>query len=304
MNASTTPDAPAAPEPAELLRGLAAFAGVADFSVSKDGVNPHFNYSYMTEPALFAAARSALAASGLSATISFENGMHEIVTTYDRETGNEKPNIMATVTARLTIRDVVGNSVECLAYGQGIDPADKAYAKAMTMAAKYVVQKAFMIGVDSDDTDSQNADPVRRRSGGSRAAAGGGVASEKQIKFATDLVKRAHLDKAMPNPDQALLRLLRHELKKEVALDAPTAAVIAAIDKGAMTSLIDKLQTVKPAAAGTVWDRVAAWEVEQGISSDMTPGGGEAATDMPPANPEGQPINENPQPVGDDDIPF
>src|SRR5665213_3794636 len=168
------------PPRAALLVGLAAFAAAEDLSVGKDGTNPHFGYSYMTEPALFTAARAALAANGLSGTISFEQGSHDIVATFDKD-GNERPQILASVAARLTIRDQDGNQVECVAYGQGLDPADKAMAKAQTMASKYVCQKALMIAVEADDADASHAGSVQR--GGMS-----GTASEKQLAFACSLV--------------------------------------------------------------------------------------------------------------------
>lgn len=265
----TVPDNP-------LLVGLASFAGSEALSVGKDGENKHFGYRFMTEPSLFEAARQALAAAGLSATISFEGGMHESIITVNKD-GKESPAIMATVTARLTIRDQSGHQVEATAYGQGVDPADKAYAKAMTMASKYCVQKGLLIGVEADDTDGGDSGTVR---GGMT-----GVASEKQLGFLCGLIKKVGIDGG--NAERMALRLAR--------MAGDSATEFAKISKAAASDLIERLQKVEknPAAAAVIAERLAAFETERGYSADP-------AADAAPL----APIDPNPQTIPGSDVPF
>lgn len=273
MNATT----PAA----DILTGLASLAAADDLSVGKDGFNKHFGYGYMTEAALFTAARAALAEAGMSATLSFENGHHEIIPTFDKDGGRERPGILATITARLTIRDQTGNSVECTAYGQGLDTADKAYYKAMTGAAKYAVQKGLMIAVESEDTDAGNSGAVAGRSSQS-SGGGSGVASEKQLGFLASLVKKAHLIESTNQQDVEgmALRLAR--------MQGDTADAFPGMSKAAASALIEKLQVIPPHRGQEVVDKLVAWEVENGVAP---------AAPTADAQPAAAPAN-------DDDIPF
>lgn len=272
--------------PAAILAGLASFAASEELSVTKDGHNPHFNYNFATEPALFRAARAALDAAGLSATISFEGGQHEIITTtaQDRD-GNpvERTSIMATVTARLTIRDQQGNQVECTAYGQGMDPADKAYPKAQTMAAKYVCAKAFMIAIEGDDADAGDSGSVAGRQGGGSMT---GAASDKQLGFLCSLVKKGHYveSKDAPDVEHMALRLAR--------MEGDTAESFVKISKAAASSLIEKLQRIPDHRTGEVLEKLAQWEAEHGTPTAEA----EAAASATPVPPAAAP--------DDDDTPF
>lgn len=248
-----------------IYKALAGFAAADDLKVDKDGVNPHFNYNYMTEPALFNAARAALAAQGLSATISFEQGSHETVMTHNRQ-NEEVPQILATIQARLSIRDQSGHSVECFAYGQGMDPADKAYAKAMTMASKYVVQKALMIAVEADDSDSQVATGTIRRTVSS--GGGGGLASEKQLNFLAVLIKQKLGYEGAAEP--LGMRL--------AALEGQKVDMYEAIGRDTASSLIEKLQVMTPAKAPALYAKLAQFE------------GAAPAPDTPAAPSNGEPI--------------
>lgn len=267
-------------EPVELLAGLASFAAAGDLSVGKDGFNQHFNYGYMTEAALFTAARAALAEAGLSGTLSFEAGQHEVIATFNKE-GQERPGILATVTAVLTIRDAAGNQIECRAFGQGLDPADKAYYKAMTGAAKYAVQKALMIAVESDDTDSQDSGRVGNTSGGMT-----GLASEKQLGFLCSLVKKLHLA-SDGYAEGFALRLAR--------MNGDPATEFAKVSKASASSLIERLKSVEsnPAASQVITERLVAWETENGLPATVGPTQEDAAPDT-----------DHVGPVRDDDTPF
>jgi hypothetical protein len=262
---ATVPAQPQAEAPPAILAddrsvvaGLAQLATSAALTVGRDGFNPHFQYAYMTEEALFAAARAALAEAGLSGTISFEQGEHEIITTFkevDRQ-WVERPAIMATVQAKLTIRDKVGMAVDCYAYGQGIDPADKAYAKAMTMAAKYVVQKALMIAVaGGDDTDAGEGHAVGRANGG-----GSATASDKQLGFLCAMVKNV-IGTEHGETEPYAWRLARQA--------GDPADVFAKISKRVASDLIERLKKVEgnPQAGAVINERLCAWEVENGHSA-------------------------------------
>lgn len=236
------------PEENTLFVGLAKFAASAELHVGKDGVNPHFNYNYMTEPALFNAARAALAEAGLSATISFANGKHETVDGFDRN-GKPTVSIMATVEAILTIRDQHGQFAVSSAYGQGMDAADKSYAKAMTMAAKYVVQKSLMIPVDSDDTDSEGSSGVVVRN------LGGGAASDKQLGFMKKLLTEKGLTSPNGHDVEAVgLRLAR--------MQGGSYETFSRIDKAMASDLIERLMKVNDGSA--VLAKLAQWEGEHG----------------------------------------
>jgi hypothetical protein len=238
----------------DLLAGLAGLAAADDLSVGKDGFNQHFGYGYMTEAALFTAARAALAAAGLSGVLSFPSGQHETVMTLDKD-GKERPQILATVTATLTIRDQNGNHIEAVAFGQGMDPADKAYYKAMTGAAKYVVQKALMIAVESDDTDAGSGEAqVAGRTGN-------GTASDRQLGYLVSLVKKNHVGE-QADAEKTAWRLAR--------MSGDTADGFAKINKATASDIIERLKAIEdnPAAGPVVLERLVAWETEQGITPD------------------------------------
>lgn len=275
MNATAPPnDGPAAtPATDGLLPALVELSANDNLSVGKDGFNPHFNYGYMTEAALFTAARAALAEVGLSGTISFVDGAHEHITTAHRDdNGNtyERPAVMATVTAELSLRDRNGLTVQCRAFGQGVDSADKAYAKAMTMASKYVMQKALLIAVESDDTDSGNSGNVSRSSGSA-----GGAASEKQLGFLCSLVKKLHLAESSDPVDVEFTawRLGR--------MQGDNADTFAKLTKATASALIEKLKAVEdnPRAKDVILERLVAWEVENGLGAAPDAGTQAAADD-------------------------
>lgn len=286
--------------PADLPTALAALAAADALTVGADGFNPHFQYAYMTEDSLFKAARAALAEVGLSGTISFEGGQHESITTIHTDSGKEKLQTLATVTAVLAIRDTQGNQVEVRAFGQGLDPADKAYAKAMTMAAKYVVQKGLMIGVEhGDDTDAGGDAGDRKRSGGTRRASGGGggAASEKQLGFLCVLVKKGHYieDGTQDDVEHVALRLARMQAGAEGA----SITAFKQIPKGVASDLIEKLQLIPEHRAPEVLEKLAEWEAQYG-----PPTGPEGVTSAAEAAASPAPTPPAAAPSDDDDIPF
>ena len=282
---------PTEPAPStDVLVGIASFARADELNVDRDGFNPHFQYAYMTELALFAAARKVLADAGMSGMISFDDGSHELITAtvWDDKSNREveRTSVLATVVATLTVRDQKGTAVMCKAFGQGLDGADKAYAKAMTMASKYVVQKALMIGVQAnDDTDAGNSGQVQSRRGNS----GGRGASEKQLGFMCSLVKKLHLPTTNEAADVEAfaLRLAR--------MQGDPASEFAAIGGKTASDLIEKLKSVEsnPRAQEVITARLVAWETENGHAAAVEP-----------INPDPQPTNQPGEPVGDDDVPF
>jgi hypothetical protein len=275
----------------DLLAALAGLAAAESLTVGADGFNEYFSFSYMTEPSLFKAARAALAEVGLSGTISFEAGQHEQVIRQRERDNKEVPQTLATVTAVLTIRDQQGNSVECKAFGQGLDTLDKAYAKAMTMAAKYVVQKALMIGVEhGDDTDAGDAGSRR----GGRRANGDAAASDRQLGFLCSLVKKGHY---IESTDAADVEHVALRLARMQANDAALSEFVK-IPKGVASDLIEKLQVIPRHRSGEVLDKLAQWEAENG-----------APVFGGPAVPEDEPLPSNVPTVpasadDDDDVPF
>lgn len=302
MEASSAP--PADP-PADLLAALLGLTSAADLAVGADGFNPHFQYAYMTEDSLFKAARAALAEVGLSGTISFEGAQHEQVVRQSERKG-EVPQTLATITAVLTLRHASGQ-VEVRAVGQGLDPQDKAYAKAMTMAAKYAVQKGLMIAVEhGDDTDAGGNDAGgndargggRQRSsgGGQRATAGGQAASSGQLGFVCSLIRKAHLlpsgPDGAPNSEVEALALRLARMRGDSATE------FAKISKAIASDLIERLQTINPTDALEVLARLEAWEAENGVART------EAAPVAPTAEPEQPAPTPAPAHDADDDIPF
>lgn len=234
-------------EEVTLYVGLAKFAASEELHVGKDGVNPHFNYNYMTEPALFRAARAALAEAGLAASISFDKGSHELIEV-DTRSGKQQ-QILATVEATLSVFDAEGNFTHATAFGQGLDAADKAYAKAMTMAAKYVVQKALMIPVDTDDADSEPSSGVITRN------LGGGAASEKQLGFMKKLLTEKGLTSANGHDVETVgLRLAR--------MQGGSFTEFSRIDKAMASDLIERLMKVNDGSA--VLAKLGQWEAENG----------------------------------------
>jgi ERF superfamily len=292
----------------DLLAALASLAAAEALTVGADGFNPHFQYAYMTEDALFKAARAALAEVGLSGTISFEAGQHETVLMQTERKG-EQNQTLATVTAVLTLRDQKGQQVECKAFGQGLDPADKAYAKAMTMAAKYVVQKALMIAVEhGDDTDAGGDAGSRAGRAGARRANGDVAASDRQLGFLCSLVKKGHYieSKDAPDVEHMALRLARMQ-----ANDAALAAFVK-IPKGVASDLIEKLQVIPEHRVGEVLDKLTEWEADNGAPEFGGPAtaagpplrspaetGMTEDNDPPPSN-----VPTVPAPADDDDVPF
>lgn len=269
---------------ADLLAGLAALAAAEDLTVGKDGFNKHFGYGYMTEAALFTAARAALADVGLSGTLSFEAGQHETIPTWNKD-GQERPGILATVTARLTIRDREGHEVSMAAFGQGLDNADKAYYKAMTGAAKYVVQKALMIAVESEDTDEGHSGDVAGRS---RAGGSGGAASSGQLGFVCSLIRKAHI--VASGTDNADVEAIALRLAR---MRGDTAETFQTISKPIAHDLIERLQKIPPEQGPAASAKLVEWETENGVAVPVaSPAPASAAPAAPAA------------PADDDDIPF
>lgn len=299
MNATAPDDLPADAGLADRI--AAAQAAMTNMVADKtaeipfkkaDGTYGKFSYTYMTKSALLAAARAQLASRGVAILPS------QVSITQDKN--------RTSVTVRVELRH--GDemfAIERTGYGHADD--DKGPAKAGTSALRLAMADLLLQG--GDEVSGDFAEQEYRAD--QQLSPGELVATAEQIRFATDLIMRAQLDKAMPTAAHALVRMARPISPDSVPTDIDPVEAVKLIPQGVMSKLIERLEApaANPKGAKVVWDKVAEWEASHGYAKDVGP-----QTALPPLDSYDPPLNEDeqkkhalgvvPRPPSDDDIPF
>lgn len=121
-------------------------------AVSKSGFNAYDKYAYADLEDYVHATRPVLTKHGLAILSSAE----EVVALNDRTTKNGGCEHAVRVKVNVRLMHTSGEWVECVAWGEGQDRADKAVYKAITGARKYGL--ALMLGLaTSDDPERDEA---------------------------------------------------------------------------------------------------------------------------------------------------
>jgi hypothetical protein len=237
-----------------------------------------YSFDYISKSALEVQARKLFAPEEVAVIVS-----EETIT----QNGNR-----CIVTVQITLSCDEG-SVVIRRSGYGNADDDKGPAKAGTTAVRLALGDLLLQGGDEvagEDTTEYRADVV-----GQALQAGDQPATRSQIQYAIDLIMRSQLDRAMPTAAHALVRLARAVSQVEIAPGVPANDAVSVIPAKVISKVIERIENVQPAGARSVWEKVAAWEVEAGFSPDVDAGRGE----LQPIKPDLQPTGE-----GDDSIPF
>lgn len=239
-------------------------ATVANMTADKTAEIPtkaggKFSYSYMTKSALMQMARSQFSPLGVAIIPSQQS---------IEQAGNRTH-----VTMQLTLRYKVDEFIITgSAYGHADD--DKGPAKARTTAVRLMLADLLLQGGDEVEGNVQE-DSFREAT--ATEVPGEVYATAEQLKYAHDLVCRAQLDKAMPTASHAILRLARAIVQQPIGVGMNVPDALHLIPQAAASKLIEKIENVKPVSAKAVWDGVAKWELEQGLSPDVEPSAEERA---------------------------
>lgn len=236
-----------------------------------------YSFDYITKGALEAEARALFSPEGVAILISEESII---------QNGNR---CVVTVSITLACGGHDPEShivVKRSGYGNADD--DKGPAKAGTTAVRLALADLLLQG--GDDVAEHDYVEFRPTVHGQALVEGDRPATPEQLKYALDLVMRSQLDKAMPTGGHAVLRLSRAVTQQEIAPGLEVVDALRLIPQAAISKVIERIERVQPAGAKAVWDKIAEWEVEQGLSPDMDPVGGEIKTE--------------PQSIPGTDIPF
>ena len=129
-------------------------------NVKKGGHNSHMNYAFASEQDLLLAVQPALTAAGLA----IEKKDSEIIKYELIQGKRQKWHVLIKYTYEFVLG--AGHAVNAdnyrlqhIAYGSGEDHADKAVAKAQTMAFKYLLRNAFAIPTGDDPDMTNNSSP-------------------------------------------------------------------------------------------------------------------------------------------------
>ncbi|MCC8184989.1 MULTISPECIES: ERF family protein [Cloacibacillus] len=126
---------------------------VGDY-IQKDGKNAAQKYNYVSEGKVLSKVKPALHEARLIGIPNFE-----LVSCEDKSTSNGAIWKLATVKCTLAIYDIDSTEhVNVTALGQGIDPNDKAVAKAQTQAFKYAWWKLLCLETGDDPEADPNTD--------------------------------------------------------------------------------------------------------------------------------------------------
>lgn len=159
--------------------------------VDKDGFNKFHGYHYTSAEAVYRALREPLLSRGLLLLPSAVELTQNTERVVDGKTGEVSDGSTSSlVELVITIKDVAsGEAVEFRWFGEGRDNGDKGPYKAFTGGLKTFLRHLFMLPADDDPEADEATDKRGAKKGGS-AKAGGGKASEKQVKFVETLVKK------------------------------------------------------------------------------------------------------------------
>lgn len=223
-----------------------------------------YSFDYITKGALEAEARQMLCAEGVAIYVSEES---------IEQTGNRCRVTVAITLAcdlsRFTASKPPASEITIKRSGYGNADDDKGPAKAGTTAVRLALADLLLQG--GDDVAEHDYVEYRPSIPGQALVEGDRPATPQQLKYAADLVMRSQLDRAMPSASHAILRLSRAVTQQEIAPGLEVNDALRLIPSAAISKVIERIESVQPAGAKAVWDKVAAWEVEQGLSPDMDP---------------------------------
>lgn len=145
-------------------------------TIPKDGTNPHFNYRYATDAAVYDTVRRLLA----EESIAILANMRHVEQEHDGKTWRTRAQFEFILCDGET-----GQTASCMWWAEAVDSQDKGVNKCATAALKYWLLKTFVIPT-GDDPDGD--EPVRAGAPatgrqprtGSKAADLGGVQSDER----------------------------------------------------------------------------------------------------------------------------
>jgi hypothetical protein len=120
--------------------------------IQKTGKNQHHRYTYASDEDLTRAIAPVLAANGLA--------LVPVVESIARDMDGTR----VTVTVRWIVAHESGQRLECVTASEGTDRQDKAVAKALTGARKYLLRLLFSVatGDDAERDDAPTPTPARK----------------------------------------------------------------------------------------------------------------------------------------------
>ena len=120
--------------------------------IQKTGKNAHHRYTYASDEDLTRAIAPVLAANGLA--------LVPVVESIARDMDGTR----VTVTVRWIVAHESGQRLECVTASEGTDRQDKAVAKALTGARKYLLRLLFSVatGDDAERDDTPTPAPTRK----------------------------------------------------------------------------------------------------------------------------------------------
>lgn len=140
--------------PVNIYQKIADLVHMVGGYVQKDGRNVQQKYSYVSEGKILSKVEPALKECRLIGLPSFE-----IISQEDKVTANGAVWKLATVSCELVIVDIDDKAtITIKALGQGIDPNDKAAAKAQTQALKYAWWKLLCLETGDDPEADESTD--------------------------------------------------------------------------------------------------------------------------------------------------
>lgn len=226
-------------------------------SITSQRTGGTYSFDYMTKGLLEKHVRELFAPEGVAVIVSEEAIRQD----------SNRCIITIAITLAVSAEEMV--VIRRSAYGN--DDSDKGVAKAGTTAVRLALADLLLQGGD-DFSEDDNVE-YRPHVPGQALQAGDRPASKQQLTYAVDLIMRAHLDKAMPDANHALLRLARPVAQSEIGPGEEVVDAIRLIPQNVMSKLIERLEIAAKAPKGAkqVWDQVAEWEVANGYKHSVNP---------------------------------
>ena len=202
-------------------------------AVTKDekvSVGGSRSYKGMSHDGVVRAVRSILLAHGVvvyPSVISQEVDYYDVEKTYQGDTKvTQWTSIMVTMETRFQNIEDSDDYVVVKSIGQGVDNGDKAPGKASSYAKKYGILQALLLETqDGDEQRSADFEEGRRsRANTQKPGVARPVASQKQIKFVTQMLSSHHFSE---DEGKQMLDLVKRST-----------------DKGELKRLIDRTQDI------------------------------------------------------------
>jgi len=118
--------------------------------IQKTGKNQHHRYTYASDEDLTRAIAPVLAANGLA--------LAPVVESIERDQDGNRVTVMV----RWIVSHESGQRLECVTASEGVDRQDKAVAKALTGARKYLLRLLFSVATGDDAERDEAPAPERK----------------------------------------------------------------------------------------------------------------------------------------------